>query len=418
MSWLKSGLTRRTALKGAGSSLLAAAALRGGPAWAAGEPIKIGHQCDLTSTFASTGYWRKKAADAAIKWVNDNGGIAGRPVEIITIDTESKVDVGILRLRQLIQNDKVDFVIGSQHGGIAIANNPIAQEQKTICLSMSRTDSVTGSALNAYVFRIMVNTSLAAKAAGSWLIQNTGKRWSVVYADYVWGQSNRDSWSEQVNAAGGTISQAIPIPVNTADPLTYIQKIDRSADAVFIALLGPDLPRALAAMDQLGFRTPRVTADALFGVFDILGFGSQVEGLWGMDSIAWELSDKDTPHMRMLRKAVGLDDHGREVGTNRSCTMGDVWPAWESVSFVKRNVEGSGWKTRADTDALIKYAEANPNYPESALFPQGPLFVRPEDHQAFCDYCLLRIEDKTIRVKKKVDYMAGIYPPKATLVRN
>ena len=74
--------------------------------------------------------------------------------------------------------------------------------------------------------------------------------------------------------AGGAITQAIPIPVNTADPLTYIQKIDRSADAVFIALLGPDLPRALAAMDQLGIRTPRVTADALFGVFDILGFGS------------------------------------------------------------------------------------------------------------------------------------------------
>ncbi len=134
----------------------------------------------------------EKAVDAAVKFINDNGGIAGRPIELTTIDTESKVDVGVLRLRQLIQDKRVDFVIGSQYGGVAIASNPICRDLGILCLSLSRTDEITGSAANPYVFRLIVNTTLTASAAGSWMIERTGKNWTALYADYVWGASNRD----------------------------------------------------------------------------------------------------------------------------------------------------------------------------------------------------------------------------------
>ena len=373
--------------------------------------IKIGHQCDLTGALASSGYWRKKVTDAVAKWLNASGGIAGRPVEVITIDTESKVDVGVLRMRQLIQEQKVDFVIGSEHGGIGIASNPIAQELKTLYLSLCRTDAVNGKAANPYSFHLQVNTSLTAQAAGGWMVGQTGKSWSILYADYVWGHAHRDAWTRSVKAAGGSVLQAVSMPVNTIDPLPYISKLDRSIDAIFVALLAPDLPRAIPALNQMGFATKqRVTADAIFSVFDVLGLGAQANGIWGMDSLPWELKDKDTPHMRLMRSAVGIDEHGREIGSGNFCAMGDIWPAWENIGFLKRNIEAVGWKTRNDTSALIKYAEANPNYPESDLFPQGPLFIRPEDHQAFCDYLTLRIENGKIRVKHRLPKEAGIYP--------
>ena len=381
------------------------------PSWAAGGPIKIGHQCDLTGALADTGYWRKKTADTAVRWINSKGGIAGRQLELVTIDTESKVDVGILRLRQLLQENKVDFVLGSEHGGISVASNPIMLEQKTIYLSQSRTDAVTGAAANPFIFRLMVNTSLAAHAAGKSVIEKAGKRWSIIYADYVWGQSHRDAWLAQFKQADAAVQSVLPIPVNTADPLSFVSRVDRSSDAIFVALLGPDMPRVLIALDQLGLGAKtKVLVDAGFGVFDVLKLGKQSEHMWGMDCAPFELADHDTPHERNMRKEVGLDANGREVGTNRACMIGDVWPMWESISFIKRNVEGAGWKSPADTPALIKYAEGNPNYEESDLFPQGPLFIRPEDHQAFSDYYLLRIEDGRIRTKSKIAKADGIYP--------
>ena len=418
----KKNVTRReflanAALSAAGVAVTGtAASIFSGPAAAQGIPIRIGHQCDLTGALASTGYWRKKATDSVAQWINDNGGIAGRPIQVFTLDTETKVDVGLSRIRQLIQEQNVDFVVGSQHGGIGVASNAVARDLKTICLSLSRTDSITGEAANPYVFRLMVTTSQTAKAAGGWLAQSTGKRWAVIFADYVWGQSHRDAWSREIGAAGGKVLQAIGMPVNTSDPLPYLGKIDRSVDAIFIALLGPDVPRTIPALRQIGMgNKPLVMADAVFGVFDILSLGAQAEGLWGMDSLPWELADKDTPHMRSMRKVLSVDERGREIGTNRFCSMGEIWPAWENLGFIKQNVEGARWKSRADNEAFIKHAEANPRYPESALFPQGDLFVRPEDHQGFCDYYALRIEQGRIRVKNRIAKEAGMYPAGAKL---
>ena len=53
-----------------------------------GAPIIIGHQCDLTGGFSSWGYWCDKATRAAVDYVNDNGGIAGRPVEYVVYPGE------------------------------------------------------------------------------------------------------------------------------------------------------------------------------------------------------------------------------------------------------------------------------------------------------------------------------------------
>jgi len=407
----KQTLSRRQLLAGASIAGVSAAAGFLSPAYGATGSIKIGHQCDLTGPLADNGYWRKKTVDAAARWINANGGVAGRQLEVITVDTECKVDVGVLRLRQLLQDNAVDFVIGSQHGGVSIASNPILLEQKTLCMSLSRTDEVTGKVANPYIFRFMVNTALAAHAAGNWMVKSTGKRWALICADYVWGHGHRDAWVEQLKAANGEAAAVVPIPVNTADPISFVSRIDRSVDAIFVALLGPDLPRVLIALDQLGFGAKtKVVVDAGFGLVEILKFGKQVDGAFGMDSTPFELADIDTPHQRNMRDAIGLDPMNYEVGTKRWGVAGDIWPAWASMSFIKQTVEKSGWQSRDHTAGLIKYAEANPNWAESEFFPQGPVYIRPQDHQGFCNYYALKIEGGRIRVKSKIEKEKGFYP--------
>src|SRR5690606_32425249 len=177
----KRGWTRRSFLQlTAGAALAAGAPRFVGRAMAQSDPIRIGHQCDLTGPLASTGYWRKKATDAAVAWVNEQGGIAGRRVEVITVDTETKVDVGVRRGRQVVQEERVDYVVGWGHGGIGMACTPSAQDYTTRSLSMSRTDNVTGTAAHPFVFRLMANTPMTAHASGPWIIENTGKRWAVI----------------------------------------------------------------------------------------------------------------------------------------------------------------------------------------------------------------------------------------------
>ncbi len=93
------GLTRRTALKG----LAAAGGLMAAPGFVryaqsqSAAPIKIGFQAHRTGIGAAYGRWYEKTTNAAIKAINDAGGINCRPVEVIVEDdgTIVAVDLGI-----------------------------------------------------------------------------------------------------------------------------------------------------------------------------------------------------------------------------------------------------------------------------------------------------------------------------------
>src|SRR5260221_14233286 len=82
-------ITRRGLLAGAGafaSASLIPAAL------ADAAPIKVGLQAHLAGIGASYGPWYDKVSKAAVKTINDGGGIGGRPIELIVEDdaTDSK----------------------------------------------------------------------------------------------------------------------------------------------------------------------------------------------------------------------------------------------------------------------------------------------------------------------------------------
>lgn len=409
---------RRSVLLGAAAA--ASAGVFAAPrahAAASGEPIRIGHQCEVTGSLASSGYWHRKTINLAAEWFNAHGGFAGRPIEIVGIDTETKVDVGIARLRQLIQDQKVDFVIGSQHGGIALASTAIVKDEGVPYMSMSRSEGVTEGGGNPFVFRLIVNTRQTDLAAGRAMADRVGKKWAVLYADYVWGQSHNTGWAEAIGKAGGDVVQSIALPVNSNDPISYISKLDRSADGVFVALIGADLPKAFVALPQLGFtRKPIVTADYVFGAFDPLSNGKYVEGVWGIDTLPWELSDKNTPYLAAFRERLGIDPNGREVGTGRNVSVGETWPVWESLSVLKLAVEGANWRSRTDSATLPKYIEAHPDYAAGELFPQGALHLRPQDHQAFAAINLLQIEKGRILSRQELPPEAGLYPTKMNLV--
>jgi hypothetical protein len=82
------------------------------------DEIVIGFQNDLTGLLASYGYWYDKTAKAAIARINGQGGIAGKKVRLVSEDTESNVNLGVRKLRKLIEEDKADVVLGSLHSGI------------------------------------------------------------------------------------------------------------------------------------------------------------------------------------------------------------------------------------------------------------------------------------------------------------
>ena len=169
----------------------------------ASGPLVIGHHCDLTGAIASWGVWHEKAAKAAVQLINQGGGIAGRKVELATEDTESNPASGARKLRNLIQRTNAEFIIGSVHSGVMLAAIPIATELKTIYFSTGEATEATGSKGTRFSFRTGTDTYSIAAASLPWCVENLGKVWTIIYADYAWGQSTTQESRVYIERAGG-----------------------------------------------------------------------------------------------------------------------------------------------------------------------------------------------------------------------
>lgn len=404
--------SRRRFLRGAAATA-AVAATGAWPGWARSQEkddIVIGFQNDLTGILSVYGYWYDKTARAAIARINSQGGIAGKKVRLVSEDTESNVNLGLRKLRKLIEEDRADIVLGSLHSGIAIGSAPLVQQLKTVYMPTANAQSITGKHGNRWVFRTITNAEMIAQATVSPdLMKEYGKRWAILYADYAWGQSHVENWTPRLKNIGIEITSTIPVPLQTSDFLPYLAKMDRSSTAMLAVFFASDIIGLLKQRRDVGVTVPvmGVTGVTAAVAPDVL---RDAAGTLVPESLPRELKYKDTPAIREIRKAIGVDETGKEIGSNRYLADSYYWATWENIYMFKRAAEDAKWRTKADNARLIRALEGM-KMEEGVEFPQGPKEVRPQDHQAFLDFYLSRINDKGgLDVVKKIDRHASVYP--------
>jgi branched-chain amino acid transport system substrate-binding protein len=412
--------SRRSFIKSAaGAGLAAGMSSQGFGATDAGNPIILGIQGDLTGALAHDGLWEQRAVVAAANWHNKRGGIAGRPIKVVSVDTETKTDVGIRRLQQLIQEDACDFVVGSGSGGIGVASVPIAKEAGVIYLPLSRTDSITTETANPYLYRLVANSSIAARASQKWMVDKIGKKWSIVLSDIAFGHSQRDAFIAALQSVGGEVVQSIALPPNASDPLPFLLKLDRSVDGILTALWGPDSVRVYPALATVGVGSkPKFAVSSTANLFDVLKMGKSVEGLYAFDEVPWEISDY--PSAELTRAAfteIGIGPSGRSIEGNDYVMLPSAVSCWEYVSFMNRAIEGSGWTTRADAIKLSNFVAANPAMPTGEMFLRPNLTLRAADQQAFADVYILQVQSGHMRVVNKITADDTMYNAPAAITR-
>lgn len=413
-------ISRRNVLLGsaaaATASLVPTAVTRVLAQGTSGDPIVIGHQCELTGWDSATGFWRDKAATGLVYWLNANGGIAGRPVKLVTVDTKSDVDTGVNQLRHLLIQEKVDFVIGAEISSIALASNTIANENRTLYMTMSSSEATTGKgAAVPYQFRMTTNSAATAAGAAQKYVESIGKRWATFFADIKWGQSERDWWQKGVTAAGGEVGKAIALPVDAPDLLPFIAQIDRSADGIFIPVL--NALQAIQLLRSSGYDQQVVLAGLSFSLFDYRELGAMGDGVFGIETAPVALKDSASSEMAEIYKALGIEDEGIHTASGKAAGTSMIMGIAQSLGFVKANVEASGWKVKDDTAALIRHAETVETYARGPLFPLGDVIVRPQDHQAFMDIYLLKIAGGAVGKYAVAPKESTIYPAEVDLTK-
>lgn len=92
------------------------------------EPIKIGAIFSVTGAAARLGGPEKNAAEMVRDSINENGGINGRPIQLIIEDDQGVEENTVNAMQKLINRDNVVAIIGPTRSGNGMAAAPIAEE--------------------------------------------------------------------------------------------------------------------------------------------------------------------------------------------------------------------------------------------------------------------------------------------------
>lgn len=386
------------------------------------EPIIIGHQADLTGGLSSWGYWLNKAGKAACDYINKRGGIAKRKVEYVVEDSESNPTVGARKFRRLVQRYEAPFVIGSVHGGVDLSSTPVAKELKTIYFPQGMAEEMTGAKGNRYVFRVNSDTYSQAAAGAEWASKNLGMKWTFMFADYAWGWSH---YNEHVavlkKVPGAQVLEKIAVPEGTKDYIPYLTKIPPETELLYTIFYGADAAAFFIQTQELGLakRLKRYTVICIHESICPKDLRGATEGIYLLEYLPRKLQFKDTPYHRQLREAVGIEPvDGREVGGDKVVAGSHYWAVWESIFFIKKAIEQSGWKTRKDHPGLIKALEGM-HVKESNEFPQGDKYIRPQDHKAVIDFFMSKVENGEINVQYRIpkEEVVPKFPPKVDFTK-
>ncbi len=98
------------------------------PADDSAEPIRIGIWTSLTGASAIEGELIENGARLAAEQWNAKGGIKGRKIEFVVYDDQSTTEGAVTATTRLIENDKVDAIIGSNLSNAIVATANLIEE--------------------------------------------------------------------------------------------------------------------------------------------------------------------------------------------------------------------------------------------------------------------------------------------------
>lgn len=207
-------------------------------------PIRIGVLASLTGALESYGKQTVRGFELGIDYATQGTKtIAGRKVEYIVEDTETKPDVAVKKATKLLETDKVDFLVGSSSSGDTLAVLPLAEEyQKVMIVEPAVADSITGTQWNKYIFRTARNSSQDA-VAGAAAIAKQGVKIATFAPDGAFGRDGIAAFKEAAVKLGAAIVEEQYADAAATDFTANIQKILTAKPAyLFVVWAGANTP--------------------------------------------------------------------------------------------------------------------------------------------------------------------------------
>ena len=350
--------------------------------------IKIGFPVPLTGAFGVEAQDQVRAAELAIKEFNDAGGFNGRMAELVVRDDKLNPGEAATRTLELIEKDKVNFIVGSLSAAVQLSINNVTKDRKIIFNSISQSDAINEvKDFSKYTFHEALNPHMTAGAVGRHAFAKYGKKVVFLTADYAYGHEMVRGFQTAGKPMGIEVLADIRHPIGAADYSSFLPRIQAlKPDVLCLCNFGRDLLNSVKQATDFGLKsTTKLVAPVLLYTSRVAGGAEAFDGVVGGTSYYWRLEDT-------VPSARALNDRYRKAYAGAvPSDYGAL--GYAGVKSVLTAVKNAG---SVDTDKVID-AMRKLKYD----FYKGAQYYRECDHQSV--QSVLIVESKSKDMKDKND---------------
>ncbi|MFN4243244.1 MAG: ABC transporter substrate-binding protein [Tepidisphaerales bacterium] len=237
-----------------------------GQARGSGDEIRIGHFASMTGGTAVFGNSADEGIRLAAEEINARGGVLGRPVRIITEDTQSKQEEAVTAVQKLINQNRVVALLGEIASSRSLAAAPVAQRARIPMLSPASTNPRV-TQVGDFIFRACFIDPFQGTAMADFAMKSDkgpkARRFAILYDvknDYSLGL--REFFAARVRELGGTIVADESYGEGDVDFRAQLNKI-RAAnpDAIWIPGYYQEVGLIARQARELGITVPLLGGD-------------------------------------------------------------------------------------------------------------------------------------------------------------
>lgn len=276
------------------------------------ETVKVGALLSLSGPAASFGIPERDIVKILADKVNAEGGIKGRKIEVIYHDDQTNPTESARGATKLIQQDKVQVIIGPTIGSATLAVMPIASRAQIPVLAPNGTISITAkdSGYFPWVFRTCPSDEAMVSGTMAQSIVAPGyKRVAVMFQEDAYGKSGMSYVEKYAQAHNLEVVTSVSAPATAVDLSAAATRIrNAKPDAVLLWTSTPGMGAAFVrAARQVGLEAPIVGSGALVQRSFLDAAGPAANNVTIMAFVNW---DDPSPKLKTLDKL--LRDNGKK----------------------------------------------------------------------------------------------------------
>ena len=264
------------------------------------DPIKLGFFAPLTGFAAQTGRDMLSGVEVYMKEVGPQ--VAGRPIQLITEDSEAKPAVALTKVRKLVEKDGCHVIFGGLMASTGYALQPYVDSKKIPTnYPVMAPDDLTQRKLAKWIIRTGWTSSQPSHPFGEYAYKVLGYRKIVTIGfDYAFGWEVIGGFQNTFERLGGRVIQKLWAPVGTQDYAPFIGKIDKNADAVLALFFGAGALQFVKQYKDYGLKDK----------IPLLGGGTTTD-----ESVLPSMGDEALGTITALHYSAALDNPANKVFT-------------------------------------------------------------------------------------------------------